>query len=78
MCSAFVGSKVGWGYNWGQTANDLDSSFDYVPMLWGTSKGFPDTWQANAQASIDDGAKYLLAFNEPVCNYFHPARMKIS
>jgi len=78
MCNAFVGSKVGWAYNWGQTPNDLDSSFAFVPMLWGTSKGFPDTWQANAQAAIDAGSKYLLAFNEPVSTPFLHSHMNTS
>jgi len=34
-------------------------------MLWGDTKGFPDTWNDAAQKAIDAGSKCLLSFNEP-------------
>ncbi|KAK5661518.1 hypothetical protein OQA88_11422 [Cercophora sp. LCS_1] len=58
------GSKITWTYNWGQT-DDSKQSVEFVPMLWGMSKGFPATWKANAQKMIDAGAKCLFSFNEP-------------
>ncbi|KAF1981206.1 glycoside hydrolase family 128 protein [Aulographum hederae CBS 113979] len=63
--SCFEGSRVQWGYNWGQLSSGLSSSFEYVPMLWGTSKGFPATWQESAEAAIAAGSTHLLGFNEP-------------
>jgi hypothetical protein len=58
------GSKISWTYNWAQT-DDSKTGLEFVPMLWGTSKGFPATWAANAQRMIDAGAKCLFSFNEP-------------
>jgi len=40
------GSHISWTYNWGQT-DDSKSGLDFVPMCWGTTKGFPATWPAN-------------------------------
>jgi len=53
-------SKVTWGYNWGITSGGLDSSLDYVPMLWGVPSG-PDPDFESAAGS----AKYVLGLNEP-------------
>ncbi|KAK3321093.1 glycosyl hydrolase catalytic core-domain-containing protein [Cercophora scortea] len=62
---SFVGSgtKIHWTYNWGQL-DDSGIATEFVPMLWGLSKGFPATWAANAQKGIDSGSKALLSFNE--------------
>lgn len=62
------GSHIGWAYNWGQVEDGLasiDSSLEFVPMLWGTRDDFVSTWHSNAQAAITAGAKNFLAFNEP-------------
>ncbi|MDB5106436.1 MAG: hypothetical protein JWP91_4125 [Fibrobacteres bacterium] len=60
---------VSWWYNWGTTADQgvagtyLASGVEFVPMVWGKN------FIGNADAVIkQDGAKYLLAFNEP--NFF--------
>ncbi|KAK0635058.1 glycosyl hydrolase catalytic core-domain-containing protein [Bombardia bombarda] len=58
------GSKVHWTYNWGQL-DDSNVAVEFVPMLWGTTKGFPDSWATNAQKGINSGSKCLLSFNEP-------------
>jgi len=58
------GSRISWTYNWGQT-DDSKVGVEFVPMCWGTSKGFPATWAANAQKMINAGAKALFSFNEP-------------
>lgn len=67
LVSVLLGSnsKLNWGYNWGQTSDDLSSSLEFVPMLWGNKEKFFDTWSANAQAAIDAGSTSLLSFNEP-------------
>lgn len=62
------GSKIGWAYNWGQVEDglsDVDSSLEYVPMLWSTRSDFVSTWTQNAEAAISAGAKNFLSFNEP-------------
>lgn len=62
------GSHIGWAYNWGQVEDgltDVDSSLEFVPMLWGTREDFVSTWDANAKAAISAGAKNFLSFNEP-------------
>lgn len=58
------GSKATWCYNWGQK-DDSNTTLEFVPMLWGTSKGFPATWAESAQKAIDSGSKAFLSFNEP-------------
>ncbi|KAK3345241.1 glycosyl hydrolase catalytic core-domain-containing protein [Neurospora tetraspora] len=58
------GSKATWVYNWGQV-DDSGTGLEFVPMLWGTDKGFPQSWNANAQKAIDAGSKAFLSFNEP-------------
>ena len=56
-------SEVTWGYNWGWPSNGLDSSFEFVPMLWGVPNGADPDWTAAATA-----AKNILTFNEPDLN----------
>ncbi|KAK3490793.1 glycosyl hydrolase catalytic core-domain-containing protein [Neurospora hispaniola] len=58
------GSKATWVYNWGQV-DDSGTGLEFVPMLWGVDKGFPQSWDANAQKAIDAGSKAFLSFNEP-------------
>lgn len=58
------GTKIGWTYNWGQL-DDAKVGVEFVPTLWGTTKGFPATWAENAQRGIDAGSKCLFSFNEP-------------
>lgn len=63
----FSGSSlIDWCYNWGSTTQGtIPSNFEFVPMLWGLADEFTSSWSSNAQAAIDSGSKYLLAFNEP-------------
>ncbi|KAK8206930.1 hypothetical protein M8818_004765 [Zalaria obscura] len=59
-------SLVGWAYNWASSASGtLSSNYEYVPLLWGTSSDFTDSWSTNAQAAIDAGSTHLMGFNEP-------------
>src|ERR1700761_6186442 len=52
--------QVTWGYNWGWPSNGLDSSFEFVPMLWGVPNAADPDWTNAAEA-----AKNVLTFNEP-------------
>lgn len=66
LCDLFEGSaEVTWGYNWGQSSSGLASSFNYVPLLWGTSSTFTNGWSAAAEAAISSGSTHLMSFNEP-------------
>lgn len=57
----FVGHpQITWAYNWGWPSNGLDSSFEFVPMLWGVPSGPDSDWTNTALA-----AKNILGFNEP-------------
>ncbi|KAJ0125086.1 hypothetical protein N8I77_006065 [Diaporthe amygdali] len=63
-----TGSKISWAYNWGQVSDglsDVDSSLEYVPMLWSNRADFISTWDSNAKSAISNGAKNFLGFNEP-------------
>lgn len=63
-----TGSKISWAYNWGQVSDgldDVDSSLEYVPMLWSNREDFISTWDSNAKTAISNGAKNFLGFNEP-------------
>ncbi|KAK7724098.1 hypothetical protein SLS64_000432 [Diaporthe eres] len=63
-----TGSKISWAYNWGQVSDGLDevdSSLEYVPMLWSNREDFISTWDSNAKTAISNGAKNFLGFNEP-------------
>ncbi|KPV73022.1 glycoside hydrolase family 128 protein [Rhodotorula graminis WP1] len=54
---------ISWAYNWGQLPEGtLSPGVEYIPMLWSDNAG---DWFVNAQKAIDNGSKYLLAFNEP-------------
>lgn len=66
LLTRFLGtdSKISWSYNWAQT-DDSKSGLEFVPMMWGTGKGFPNTWEANAKKMIAAGSKALFSFNEP-------------
>ena len=61
-----VSAGVSWWYNWSlkpdATVGEAykTAGVEFVPMVWG---GTPNVDQVSA--SIPDGAKYLLAFNEP-------------
>lgn len=62
------GSRISWAYNWGQVSDGLDevdSSLEYVPMLWSNRQDFISTWESNAKTAISNGAKNFLGFNEP-------------
>lgn len=67
LTSSFTGadSKVSWAYNWGSSTPSIPSSFEYVPMLWGTGSDHSNGWQEAATSAIAKGSKHLLAFNEP-------------
>jgi len=66
LTTCFEGySKVSWAYNWGQTSAGLSSSFEYTPMLWGTSSEFTSTWESAWKSAVSSGTKTFLAFNEP-------------
>ena len=66
LTTCFEGhSKVTWAYNWGQTSAGLSSSFEYTPMLWGTSSEFTSTWESAWKSAVSSGTKTFLSFNEP-------------
>lgn len=70
LVSALIGtgSRISWAYNWGQVSDGLDevdSSLEYVPMLWSNREDFISTWDSNAKTAISNGAKNFLGFNEP-------------
>ena len=66
LTDCFAGSDyVSWGYNWGSASSGLGSSFNYIPLLWGTSDDFTSSWSENAKAAIAAGSTHLFSFNEP-------------
>ncbi|KZF22398.1 glycoside hydrolase family 128 protein [Xylona heveae TC161] len=66
LCDGFEGSsQVSWGYNWGSSSSGLSNSFNYVPLLWGTSSDFTSQWSEIASSAIENGATHLMSFNEP-------------
>ncbi|KAI4281409.1 MAG: hypothetical protein L6R38_003710 [Xanthoria sp. 2 TBL-2021] len=67
LTSAFSNANVGWMYNWDSApGGSIDSSKEFVPMLWNTSQTFHvPHWNERAEAAIAAGTKHLLAFNEP-------------
>lgn len=65
LCELFAGGEVSWGYNWAASSSGLSSSFDYVPLLWGSSSDFTDSWSENAKSAIAAGSTHLMSFNEP-------------
>jgi hypothetical protein len=58
--------KVSWGYDWGYPSWGLDSSFEFVPMLWGLPSGSDPGWTAAVQTT---GTENILGFNEPDLTY---------
>lgn len=53
----------GWAYNWGDSAQNLDSAYSFVPTLWGNKLDFLSRW--GSSCSKADGAKAVFSFNEP-------------
>ncbi|TKA74891.1 hypothetical protein B0A49_07886, partial [Cryomyces minteri] len=66
LTNYFTGSSlVTWGHNWANAPSGLASSFEFVPLLWGTASGFTSGWSAAATSAISKGATHLMSFNEP-------------
>ncbi|WP_437280380.1 glycoside hydrolase family protein [Sorangium sp. So ce375] len=70
-----LSASVGWWYNWASLPDEqlrggdyVDLGVEFVPMVWG---GRFDADKIKAE--IPDGARYLLAFNEP--NFFSQANL---
>ncbi|KAJ3472461.1 hypothetical protein NLG97_g10970 [Lecanicillium saksenae] len=59
-------SKISWAYDWGYPSWDLDTFFEFVPMLWGKPSGAAPDWTAAVQTA---GTKSILGFNEPDLTY---------
>ncbi|KAI5247032.1 hypothetical protein E4T42_06164 [Aureobasidium subglaciale] len=57
--------QVTWGYNWDSDSAGLSSSFNYVPLLWGTSNGHAEVWNERATDALASGSTHLMSFNEP-------------
>ncbi|MCJ1248456.1 hypothetical protein MMC30_005674 [Trapelia coarctata] len=65
LCAPLESSAaISWAYNWGSSSDGLSKSLEYVPMLWGLG-GQQDNFVANTKTAIANGAKYIMAFNEP-------------
>lgn len=68
--AAAFGTTIGWWYNWSSSrADDIGAALgaadvEFVPMIW-TGPPKRDLDAQALIASIPEGAKYLLAFNEP-------------
>lgn len=54
-----------WAYNWGSSSAGLDSSINFIPLLWGDLPVHTNNWDKDAEAALAKGAKALLSFNEP-------------
>ncbi|KYG40811.1 glycoside hydrolase family 128 protein [Acidomyces richmondensis BFW] len=66
LCKPFIGARdISWAYNWASSPCDLQSGINYIPLLWGISSDFTDSWYTNAKSAIAAGAQYLFSFNEP-------------
>ncbi|KAL2109899.1 hypothetical protein VUR80DRAFT_1867 [Thermomyces stellatus] len=59
------GAEGSWAYNWDSHDNGLDSSVEFVPMLWSNGEEHVSRWDDNVQEMLGKGAKCLLSFNEP-------------
>ncbi|KAJ6012233.1 hypothetical protein N7522_002588 [Penicillium canescens] len=59
-------TKVSWAYDWGYPSWNLDSSFEFVPMLWGLPSGADPDWTAAVKTP---GTVNILGFNEPDLTY---------
>lgn len=62
--------NCGWGYGWSSVPQssgsvELDSAFNFIPMLWGTESMHTEGWDTNAAAAISSGSYALFSFNEP-------------
>lgn len=57
--------SCGWTYNWGSSSFGLESSMNYIPMLWGDAEMHTGHWVEDADAAIASGSKAVLSFNEP-------------
>jgi len=67
LANAFGGAckSCGWGYNWASTRGDLDSKYNFVPMLWGDRDEFTSVWEENCEQAISSGSTHVFSFNEP-------------
>ncbi|ESZ98873.1 hypothetical protein SBOR_0731 [Sclerotinia borealis F-4128] len=63
-------SKITWGYDWGFPSYSLDSSIEFVPMLWGLPSILDQSWVTAVAA-----AKNILGFNEPDLTYSESSNM---
>lgn len=62
LCKS-LGSKFGFGYNWGQVENN-DIGAPFVPMMHGPSKGTSQEWLSNVEKASKKGSKAVMGFNE--------------
>ncbi|KAH8735142.1 glycosyl hydrolase catalytic core-domain-containing protein [Ilyonectria robusta] len=61
-------ANCGWAYSWGSTntgSEDLDSAYNFIPLLHSNKAEFTSVWADNAAAAIKSGSKALFSFNEP-------------
>lgn len=59
--------NCGWAYSWGSTntgSEDLDSAYNFIPLLHSNKTEFTSVWSDNAAAAIKSGSKALFSFNE--------------
>ncbi|KAH8727904.1 glycosyl hydrolase catalytic core-domain-containing protein [Phaeosphaeriaceae sp. PMI808] len=63
LCKS-LGSKFGFGYNWGQVENN-DIGAPFIPMMHGPSKSTSAEWLANVDKAVKKGSKAVMGFNEP-------------
>lgn len=62
--------NCGWGYGWSaysQSAGstELDSTYNFIPLLHGDDAMYTNDWATAAAAAIKSGSKALFSFNEP-------------
>jgi hypothetical protein len=62
--AAFV-KAASWCWNWMSTSGACPAGVEFVPQMWGEGYGRENSWAGDAQKAIDNGAKVLMAFNEP-------------
>lgn len=63
LCKS-LGSKFGFGYNWGQVENN-DIGAPFIPMMHGPTKATSAEWLANVDKAVKKGSKAVMGFNEP-------------
>lgn len=63
LCKS-LGSKFGFGYNWGQVENN-DIGAPFIPMMHGPSKASAQEWLGNVDKAVKKGSKAVMGFNEP-------------